>query len=44
MEIGDTFEEVVNINETTAESVEETEPTENAEIGEYNFYFHFSCG
>ena len=31
MEIGDTFEEAVNINETTTESVEETEPAENAE-------------
>ena len=30
MEIGDTSEEAVNINETTAESVEETEPAENA--------------
>ena len=34
MEIGDTFEEVVNINETTAESVEKTEPTEKAENAE----------
>ena len=31
MEIGDTFEEAVNINETTTESVDETEPAENAE-------------
>ena len=31
MEIGDTFEKAVNINETTAESVEETEPAENAD-------------
>ena len=31
MEIGDTTEEAVNINETTPESVEETEPAENAE-------------
>ena len=31
MEIGDTSEEAVNINETTTESVEETEPAENAE-------------
>ena len=31
MKIGDTFEEVVNINETTTESVYETEPAENAE-------------
>ena len=30
MEIGDTTEEAVNINETTPESVEETEPAENA--------------
>ena len=31
MEIGDTYEEAVNINETTTESVGETEPAENAE-------------
>ena len=31
MEIGDTFEEAVNINETTTESVEETEPAKNVE-------------
>ena len=31
MEIGDPFEEAVNINETTAGSVEETDPAENAE-------------
>ena len=31
MEIGDTSKEAVNINETTTESVEETEPAENAE-------------
>ena len=31
MEIGDTTEKAVNINETTPESVEETEPAENAE-------------
>ena len=31
MEIGDTSEEAVNINETTTESVEETEPAENVE-------------
>ena len=31
MEIGDTSEEAVNINETKTESVEETEPPENAE-------------
>ena len=30
MAIGDTSEEAVNINETTNESVEETEPDENA--------------
>ena len=29
MEIGDTSEEAVNINQTTTESVEETEPAEN---------------
>ena len=29
--MGDTSEEAVNINETTTESVEETEPAENAE-------------
>ena len=34
MEIGDTSEEVVNINETTTESVEETKPAENAEYSE----------
>ena len=31
MEIGDTSEEAVNINETTTGSLEETEPAENAE-------------
>ena len=31
MEIGDTSEEAMNINETTTESVEVTEPDENAE-------------
>ena len=31
MEIGDTTEEAVNNNETTTESVKETEPAENAE-------------
>ena len=31
MEIGDTSEEAVNINETTTESVGETEPAENVE-------------
>ena len=34
MEIGDTSKEAVNINETTTESVEETEPTENAKNAE----------
>ena len=34
MEIGDTSEEAVNINKTTTESVEETEPAENAKITE----------
>ena len=31
MEIGDTSEEAVNINETTPKSVEETEPALNCE-------------
>ena len=31
MEIGNTTEEAVNINETTPESVKETEPAENTE-------------
>ena len=31
VKIGDTSEEAVNINETTNESVQETEPAENAE-------------
>ena len=31
MEIGDTSEEAVDVNETTAESVENTEPAEYAE-------------
>ena len=31
MEIGDTSEEAVNINESKTESVEETEPANNAE-------------
>jgi hypothetical protein len=31
VEIGDTSEEAMNINETTTESVEETEPADNAE-------------
>jgi hypothetical protein len=39
VEIDDTSDEAVNINETTTESVEETEHTENAEIGEYNHGF-----
>ena len=34
MDIGGTSEEAVNINETTTESVEETEPPENAEYTE----------
>ena len=53
MEIGDTSEEAVNINETTTESVEETEPAENAENTEKlenkimvskNLNFYFGCG
>ena len=32
MEIGDTTGEAVNINETTPESVEETEPAETLKI------------
>ena len=40
MDIGDTSEEAVNINETTTESVEKTEPAENAENTEkYGFLF-----
>ena len=31
MEIGDTYEETVNINESSTESVEEPEPAEKAE-------------
>ena len=31
MEIDDTYEEAVNINETTTESVKEAEPAENAQ-------------
>jgi hypothetical protein len=31
VEIGDPSEEAVNINETTTESIRETEPAENAE-------------
>ena len=47
MDIGDTTEETVNVNETIHEAVEETEPAENAEITECNqsrsdFYFHLS--
>ena len=34
MEIGDTSEEAVNINETTTESVEKTEPEKNYENNE----------
>ena len=34
LEIGDTFEEAVNINETTTKLVDETEPAENAENAE----------
>ena len=34
MEIGETSEEAVNINETTIKSVEETEPAEHAENAE----------
>ena len=41
MEIDDTSEEAVNINETTTESAEETEPAENAEntvkLGNHGF-------
>ena len=52
MEIGDTSEEAVNINETTTESVGETEPAENAEntgklgntIMVPEIFFHFGCG
>ena len=43
MEIGDTSEEPVNINETKTKSEKETEPAENAEstekLGEYNHGF-----
>ena len=31
MEICDTIEEAVNVNKTTLESIEETQPSENAE-------------
>ena len=34
IKIGLTTEETVNVNETTSEPVEETEPAENAEISE----------
>ena len=34
MEIGDTSKEAMNINETIAESVKETEPAENVENSE----------
>ena len=34
MEIGDTSEEAVNINENTTESVDESEPAENVEHNE----------
>ena len=36
MEIDDTSEEAVNINETTTESVAETEPAQNAENVQFN--------
>ena len=48
IEIGDTTEETVNVNETTPEPVEETEPAENAENTELSvnaaeiFLFHLS--
>ena len=48
IEIGDTTEETVNVNETTPEPVEETEPAENAENTEVSvnaaeiFLFHLS--
>ena len=43
IEIGDTTEETVNVNETTPEPVEETEPAER-EISECcgDFFFHLS--
>tara|TARA_B110001452_G_scaffold181939_1_gene152800 strand:- start:335 stop:583 length:249 start_codon:yes stop_codon:yes gene_type:complete len=45
IEIGDTTEETVNVNETTPEPVEETEPAENTELSvnaaEISF-FHLS--
>ena len=53
MEIGDTSKEAVNINENTTESVEETEPPENAENAEKLgdtivvseiFFLHFGRG
>ena len=48
IEIGDTTEETVNVNETTPEPVEETEPAENAENTELSVnaveisFFHLS--
>ena len=48
IEIGDSTEETVNVNETTPEPVEETEPAENAENTELSvnaaeiFLFHLS--
>ena len=48
IEIDDTTEETVNVNETTPEPVEETEPAENAENTELSvnaaeiFLFHLS--
>ena len=52
MEIGDTSEEAVNINETTTESVGECEPAENAKNTENlrntimvsEIFFYFGCG
>ena len=40
MKIGDTSEEAVNINETTTKSVEETEPSANAENTKNGKYYH----
>ena len=48
IEIGDTTEVTVNVNETTPEPVEETEPAENAENTELSVnaaeisFFHLS--
>ena len=51
--IGDTFEEAVNINETTNGSVKKTEPAEDAEntekLGNTTmvseiYFFDFGCG